>query len=201
MTQDIEVLLSLAHRGDAAAAGTLLQAYRPYLTLLARVQLGKKLQGKADPADVVQEVFLDAHRQFGRFRGTTEAELTAWLRRILAGHIALLLRRFVGTQGRDVMLERSLSAELDGASGLLDLGLFATQSTPSQHATRRERAVLLADALARLPDELREVLILRHLEELTFQQVAQRMGRSEGGIYKIWVRALGELQDRLAGVE
>jgi RNA polymerase sigma-70 factor (ECF subfamily) len=198
-TQDPVSLLELARAGDAAAAGPLLESYRPYLTLLARVQVGKKLQGKVDAADVVQETFLDAHRQLPLFRGGSEAEFTAWLRRILAGQIALMIRRYMGTQGRDVSVERSLQVELDGNSQAMNIDLFVPQSTPSQHASKREQAVLLAEALAKLPDEMREVLVLRHLEELTFLEVAKRMNRGESGVYKLWVRALAALRETMTG--
>src|SRR6266550_1271726 len=173
-----QLLLDQVKGGADAALGDLLSSYDHYLTLLARVQIGRRLQGKVDPADVVQETFLEAHRQFPMFRGGSEAEMTAWLRRILAGQLALVVRRFVGTKARDVQLERELGAQLDQSSQAIDQGLAASISTPSQRASRREQAVLLADALGRLPDDYREVIILRHLEGLPFGEVAQRMGRS-----------------------
>src|SRR4051794_6513815 len=103
---DVGRLTDLARGGDAAALGALLESVRPYLTLLARLQIGRRLQGKADPADLVQDAFLQAHRDFPAFRGASEAELMAWLRHILAGHLANLVRRYFGTQGRNVRLER-----------------------------------------------------------------------------------------------
>src|SRR4051812_11686136 len=130
-------LLDQARGGSDAAWGQLLSSYSGYLTILARVQVGRRLQGKVDPADIVQETFLDAHRQISRFRGTTEGEFVGWLRTILAGQLALVLRRYVGTQGRDVTLERTLAAELDHSSQMLDGGFVASYSTPSQHAARR----------------------------------------------------------------
>ncbi len=190
-------LLELARDGSEAAWGRLLGSYSTYLLLLARVQVGRRLQGKVDPADVVQETFLDAHRQLGHFRGTTEGEFVAWLRRILAGQLALTLRRYVGTKGRDIHLERALTTELDQSSQAMDGGLVSSQSTPSQHVARREQAVLLADALGRLPADYREVIVLRHLEALPFAEVAQRMGRSENSAQKLWVRALGALRNAM----
>src|SRR4029434_4196881 len=114
--------------------------------------------------DLVQETFLEAHRQFPQFRGTTEAEWSAWLRRILAGQFALMLRRYLGTKGRDIKLERELAGQIDQSSLILDRGLVASHITPSQNASRREQAVLLAEALAKLPEDYREVIVLRHLE-------------------------------------
>jgi RNA polymerase sigma-70 factor, ECF subfamily len=200
MASDVPELLNQARAGDEAALGKLLESYSRYLTLLSRVQIGRRLQGKVDAGDLVQETFLEAARQIAQFRGTTEAELVVWLRRILAGQLALMLRRYLGTKGRDVKLERELAAQLDQSSAVLDGGLVASYSTPSQHASRREQSVLLADALARLPEDYREVIILRHLEALSFAEVAQRMNRSEDSVQKLWVRALANLRRTLGDV-
>src|SRR5438445_1022800 len=151
-----EQLLVSARTGESPALGKLLELYRGYLSLLARVQIGRRLQGKVDAADLVQDTFLEAHRHFAEFRGVTEAELVCWLRQILAGLLGNLVRRYLGTQRRDVRLERELGDELDRSSRALDQNLAARQSTPSQRAARREQAVLLADALGRLPDDYRE---------------------------------------------
>jgi RNA polymerase sigma-70 factor (ECF subfamily) len=119
------------------------------------------------------------------------------LRQILANHLVTLVRHYLGRQRRDVRLERELAAELDRSSRLLDGGLVAPQSSPSHQAARREQAVLLADALNRLPADYREVLILRHLEGLTFPQVAQRMRRTADSVQKLWIRALARLRRSL----
>jgi RNA polymerase sigma-70 factor (ECF subfamily) len=177
----------------------LLELYRNYLGLLARVQIGRQLQGKVDPEDLVQETFLKAHRDFAQFRGATEAELAAWLRQVLAATLTAVVRRYLGTQRRDVRLERELAEQLERSSRVLDGGLVAVQSTPSHQAARREQAVLLADALARLPADYREALVLRHLEGLTFPEVAGRMDRTVDSVQKLWVRALARLRGLLGG--
>lgn len=187
-------LLARARAGGSSALGDLLAQYRGYLTLLARVQIGRRLQGKVDPQDLVQEVFLEAHRHFGRFRGTSEAELTQWLRQILRAQLLHLLRRYFGTRGRDLRLERQLAEELDATSQALDRALVAPHSSPSQQATRREQAARLADALNQLPDDYRDVLVLRYLEGLRFPEIAPRMGRSVEATKKLWVRALDRLR-------
>src|SRR5262249_50701616 len=109
---DPERLLRLARAGDGAALGPLLGGYRGYYTVLARLQIGRRLQGKVDAADLVQDTFLEAQRHFAQFRGTTEAELVEWLRQILVGLLANLVRRFFGTQRRDVRLERELADQM-----------------------------------------------------------------------------------------
>jgi RNA polymerase sigma-70 factor (ECF subfamily) len=193
-------LLQQARLADGVSLGQLLELYRDYLFVLARTQIGRRLQSKIDPGDLVQETFLEAHNHFGLFQGKTEAEFVSWLRQILAGRLAKLVRRYLGTQRRDVRLERDLVAELDQSSRLLDRGLVAPSSSPSQQAVRRERAVLLANALEQLPPHYREVLILRHLEGLSFPEVAQRMGRSLLSVKKLWARALPCLRNALGEV-
>ncbi len=197
---DFGRLLGLARAGDAAALGELLQTYHPYLALLARLQIGRRLQGKVDAADLVQDTFLEAGRNFTRFRGETEAEFTAWLRRALAANVADLVRRYLGTRRRDVRLEHELANELDHSSRALDGGLVAGRNTPSREAVRREQGVLLAEALEKLPDDYREVIVLRHLEGLRFPDVALRMGRSLDSVKNLWARALGRLRRSLGGV-
>jgi RNA polymerase sigma-70 factor (ECF subfamily) len=199
VTVDPEQLLQEARGGDAATLGRLLETYRRYLALLARVQIGQRLQGKVDASDVVQETFLEAHQNFPRFRGGSEAEFVAWLRQILAGNLADLLRRYLGAKGRDVRLEREIQDAFDRSSILLDRGLVAQQSSPSQQAVRREQAVILADALEQLPDDYRDVLVLRHLEGLSFPEVARRMGRSLDSVEKLWMRGLARLRQIMGG--
>ena len=194
---DVEQLMGRAQAGDADALGELLQLYRNYLALLARLNIDARLQGKVDASDLVQETFLKAHRNFGQFRGNTEEELVSWLRQILTNNLANLVRHYLGLKRRDVRLERQLAAEMDRSSRLMDGGLIAPGSSPSRQASRREQAVLLADVLKQLPADYREVLILRHLEGLTFAQVAQRLGRTEDSVQKLWVRALARLRRSL----
>jgi RNA polymerase sigma-70 factor (ECF subfamily) len=194
---DPEQLLRLVRAGSGAALGQLLELYRDYLALLVRLQIGRRLQGKVDPLDVVQDTFLTAHQKFAQFRGTRETELVGWLRQLLASRMADLLRRYHGAQRRDVRLERELAVELDESSRVLDQGLVAPGSTPSQQAVRREQAVLLAEALGRLPEDYREVIVLHHLEDLSFPEVARRMGRTVDSVKNLWIRALTRLRRSL----
>jgi RNA polymerase sigma-70 factor (ECF subfamily) len=197
---DPEQLLLQARTGDVPALGQLLELYRPYLTVLARLQIGRRLQGKVDAADLVQDTFLKAHRDFAGFRGTTEKEFTNWLCKILAANLAMLVRHYFGTKRRDVRLEREMAVDLEHFSQVLAHGLVARGSSPSQRAARREQAVLLADALGRLPEHYREVMIFHHLEGLSLREVAERMGRTEDSVEKLWARALIQLRRLLGGV-
>jgi RNA polymerase sigma-70 factor (ECF subfamily) len=201
--QDAEIVhqLDLAREGDGQVLGALLERYYNYLALLARVQIGKRMQGKLDVADVVQETFLEAHRGIGNFRGRTEAQFLAWLRQILVAILSNQVRRYFGTKRRDVRLERELQEELDRSSCYLGAHLVASQSSPSAQASKREQAVLLADAMEQLPEDYREVIILRQLEGLTFPQVAQRMGRTEDSVKNLWARSLVRLRRSLEALD
>ena len=189
-----EQLILDARTGNEAALGSLLELYRNYLRLLARVEIGRRLQGKLDASDLVQDTFTEAHRNFTLFRGKDEPQFVQWLRQILAARTANLVRHYFGTQGRNVRLEQELAAALDNSSCALGLQLAGSQSSPSQAAARREQAVLLADALSRLPEDYRDAIVLRNLEGLTFPEVARRMGRSQDSVEKLWLRGLARLR-------
>jgi len=191
-----EALLGLARASDAAALGRLLEGYRNYLRLMARSLIGQALRLKLDPSDLVQETFLEAQRDFLRFRGGDEPELVAWLRKILVHNLANQVE-FHRAGRRDLRREASLEAELDRSGAALHRLLAAPISSPSARAVRREEAVRLADALERLPADYREVFVLRNLERLPFERVAERMGRTGGAVRKLWGRALIQLTDAL----
>lgn len=197
--QNPEELIPLARAGDEQALGRLLGLYDNYLLLAARLQIGRRLQSKVDPADLVQDTFLKAHRNFSQFRGSTESELVGWLRQILASLLANVVRHYYGTKARDVRLEQELVSDLAQSSQEWTLALAARQSSPSQRAARREEAVLLANALGKLAPDYSEVIVLRHLQGFSFAEVAERMGRSIDSVEKLWIRALGQLRKLLGG--
>jgi RNA polymerase sigma-70 factor, ECF subfamily len=197
MPSDISLLLAEAKVGSEAARGRLFEHHRSYLELLARLELGRRLKTKVDPSDIVQETFLEAHRSFDSFRGVGEREFAAWLRTILARRIAHLVRRYFRNQGRDVRRELVLDLALEQSSRAIEMGFDAVQLTPSQGAVQREQGILLANALAQLPPDYREVVVLRHFEGLSFIDVAERMGRSLDSVQKLWVRALARLRREL----
>jgi RNA polymerase sigma-70 factor (ECF subfamily) len=176
-----------------------LPRYRTWLGLLARVEVESRWGRKFDPSDVVQQTLLEAHRAAGQFRGRTEAELLGWLRQILARVLAHEVRRYKGTQRRDVGREVSLQQALEASSRRLGALFTTSDPSPSAQADRREQELRLAEALARLPDDYREVLLLRNFEGLAHDEVAARMGRAPGAVRMLWVRALARLRRELGG--
>jgi RNA polymerase sigma-70 factor (ECF subfamily) len=161
---------------------------------LARSQLDRELQAKLDPADVVQQTLLKAHQNRDQFRGSSEAELAAWLRSILARHVADVVRKFdPGLGGR----EQSLEAALKQSSARLESWLSAEHSSPSERFERQEQLLHLAEALAGLPDDQRIALELRHLRGLSIAHVAREMGRSPAAVGSLLYRGLKTLRQLL----
>jgi RNA polymerase sigma-70 factor (ECF subfamily) len=189
----IDRLIEEARRDEPGALDRLLESYRNYLRLVARAGLGAALRGKADPSDLVQETLLKAHRHFDQFQGASEPELVAWLRQILARNLADLARRYRASSRR-LAQEQSLEDLLASASQNLSAFVAGNGHFPSQSALRRELSVVLADALAELPANYREVLVLRSLEGHEWAEVARTLGRSTDAARLLWTRALKKLR-------
>ena len=170
-----EQLIAKARGGDPAALGHLLDLYRNYLQLVARSLIGVALRVRLEPSDLVQETFLKAHREFAGFAGRGEPELIAWLRRILVRTLANQVKHH-RRQGRDHQRQESLEALLDRSGATVQQALASPRHRPAKGPIRREQAVLLADAVSRLPDDYREVFILRTLEHVPFEEIAAADG-------------------------
>jgi RNA polymerase sigma-70 factor (ECF subfamily) len=145
---------------------------------------------------VVQQTLLEAHAQRGQFRGTTEAELTAWLRRILAHNLADAGRAH-RRECRDVARERSLDAAVDESASRLQAWAAADQTSPSGRAMRQEDLIRLAAALEQLPEPQRQAVLLHHLQGQTLAQTAAALGRTEPAVAGLLHRGLQRLRDLL----
>ncbi|MHC4931702.1 MAG: sigma-70 family RNA polymerase sigma factor [Planctomycetota bacterium] len=194
---DVDALVRQARDGSPEALERLLPLYRNYLRLLIRGSLQGALGAKADPSDVVQEAYLLAVRNRSQFRGRSEAEFVAWLRRIAANCLAMAVRRYRGTAARDLGREQAYVGALGRSSAALAKLLPADQTTPSQQAQRRELDVVVADAVAALPADYREVVTLRIFRNLKWEEVAAEMERSTGAVRMLWARALKALGGRI----
>jgi len=194
----VAACIEAARAGNPSVIGELLLRYEPWLGLLSRSQLESRFAAKFDAADIVQQTLVQAIRDFPAFRGTTEPELMAWLRQILAHTLAHEIRRYAGTQKRCLDQEVSLEQELSAVSQRLGDLIPASGPTPSQNAVAMDRQVQLARILDRLPPDYRQVLVLRHLEGLPHEAIAERMQRNPGAIRMLWVRALAKLRQEIA---
>jgi len=174
-----------------------LERYRPYLRLLARLQLHRRLQSKVDASDIVQQTMLHAHQARAGFRGTTEAEQAAWLRQILARNMAHLVRDF-GRDKRDCSREQSLQQGLDQSSARLEAFLAVDQSSPSQRAVRNEDVLRLAAALEQLPESQRRAVEMHYWEGCSVAEIGEALGRTTAAVAGLLHRGLTALRSELA---
>jgi RNA polymerase sigma-70 factor (ECF subfamily) len=189
----VERILEQIRNGAPERMGELLQSYRNYLSILATTQLDRRLRRRMSPSDVVQEAMLAAHRDFGQFRGESEREFIAWLRQILINCLYRAYEVHLKARRRDIRCEISLdkvNEALDRSAANLAQALADRGPSPSEPMRERERAVAIADQLAKLPADYREVIVLRNLQGLSFDEVAERMERKSGAVRMLWLRAM-----------
>jgi RNA polymerase sigma-70 factor, ECF subfamily len=184
-----------ARNGSAEALGRLLEACRPYLLLVANQQLQPHVQRKVGPSDLVQETFLKAQQNFERFQGGTEEELLAWLRRILFHDLLNAVRCYAGTDKRRVSREVELTVE--DSVDVLANRLVDPAPSPGSELIAREEASEVRQALGRLAEDHRQVILWRNWERLSFEEIGQRLGRSAEAARKLWTRAVDELAKTL----
>jgi RNA polymerase sigma-70 factor, ECF subfamily len=178
--------LELARRGDSRALGELLESFRPYVRVMVHGLCDGRLQARLDESDLIQDALLGAYREFARFRGSTLAELTAWLRQIVLRTASHLLRHHLGAARRDPAREQPIDSPVE---------LTADEITPAEQAMRSEQAARMAAALARLPEDMQQVLLGRHLDDLPYTILAERLGRSEAAVRVLYTRALRRLRE------
>jgi RNA polymerase sigma-70 factor (ECF subfamily) len=195
-----EDLLRQAKSGSRESLGQLLQLYANYLKMVVLGQMEHNLRARVSPSDVLQETFFEAHRDFGQFRGASTPEFLAWLRKILVNNLCRVVEQHLLAEKRDVRREVSmerLATALEQSTARLEAILPDPGTSPSGSLERREREIALADQLALLPADYRDVIVLRHVESLPFEDIGQRMGRTSGAVRMLWLRAVKSLRERL----
>lgn len=193
-------MIAEIRRGASDRLGELLDSYRKYLHLLAKSQIDEKLRGRISASDLVQEAMLGACRDFAQFQGHNEQQLLAWLRQILINRLHVFVQQHVLAQKRDV--RREISLEQLGAAAARSTTTFKAGalladrgSSPSQIVSRRENTVVLASYLATLSPQHREVIELRNLRGLPFEQIGRRLNRTTGAVRMLWLRAIRQLRE------
>jgi RNA polymerase sigma-70 factor (ECF subfamily) len=178
---------------DEAEHALALERFRSYLHLLAEAQLDRRLRSKLDPSDVVQQTLLQAHQARQQFRGSSDGELAAWLRQILARTLMHCVRDYDRSK-RDLSREWSLDAVCQASSARLEAWLAAEQSSPSQHAAKLEEAVRLADAVQTLPDRQREAVVLYYWQGCTLSEIGLNLDCSTAAAGGLLRRGLKKLR-------
>ena len=192
----LESLLQRARDGYRDAMNELFESCRAYVGFLARSHVESWIQAKVDSSDLIQHTLMEAHQGFPNFSGQTEGEWIAWLKQILKHNATDFVRRF-GAAKRRVTLEVAISNGNDSTYFRAAPELSSGGESPSQVMVRREQEIEISEALATLPDAYQEVIVLRNLQRLPFDEIAERMERSRPATQMLWMRALKKLQAQL----
>lgn len=188
-TQQCDGRLLAARNGSADALGQLIAQCAPDLQQIARQQLTRKLQAKCDPADLLQETALEAHRDFAHFHGNTMRDFSAWLRQILLNNAANINRSFAQTNKRNVSREMSLEQHLQSVRRIRDQA-----PTPTTLVLLAEERQRVEKAYWQLPADMRLALHLRSQTDASFAEIGDQLDRSAEAARKVWVRAVQRLK-------
>src|SRR5262245_11954901 len=194
------VLVEQARRGDPQAVGRLLDLYRPRLRLMVDLRLDRRLQGRLDPSDVLQEAYLDACKRIGEYAQKASMPFFVWLRLLTAEKLVFLHRHHLRVQMRDAGREVQLPVDVlcPASSAVLAAELVARHPSPSDVAAQAEMGAKLEAALDAMDALDREVLVLRHFEQLTNCETAHTLGLTESAASQRYVRALERLRAMLS---
>lgn len=198
-SSEIEALLHRARGGDRQALGELFSRHRDRLLLMVRLRLDRRLQGRIDSSDVIQDAYLEAAERFADYVREPAMPFFLWLRFLTAQKLLVLHRRHLGAKARDAAREVSLyrGALPEASSAVLAAQLVGHRTSPSQAAMRAEMQIRLQEALNGMEPLDREVLALRHFEQLTNGETAKVLGLRESAASQRYARALLRLKEIL----
>jgi RNA polymerase sigma-70 factor (ECF subfamily) len=199
---DLALIEQRLRTGDLNAAADLFAAYRDRLKKMVRLRLDRRLQGRLDASDVLQEAFIDVQKKAVDFAAKAEMPAYIWLRLITTERLLILHRQHLGAQMRDAGQEVSLCPGGSPAASTHSLAnlLLGRLTSPTQAAIRAERQVRLQEALNGMDPLDREILALRHFEELTNGEAATVLGLSKTAASNRYIRALKRLKEILAAL-
>jgi RNA polymerase sigma-70 factor (ECF subfamily) len=188
---DTDQLMETAGRGDDVARQELLMRFHGRLIRMAAVRLDRRLAARVDASDIVQEALLEASQDLSDYLRTRPLPFHAWLRQYVAERISKLHRHHLSAQRRSVKKEEPEWAWLpDESAAVLADRLIGRESSPSRQLLREELRERVQNALAKLKPRDREVLVLRHLEQLSTPETAEVLAISEAAVKKRHLRAL-----------
>ncbi len=181
-------------RGDLDALGWLLDYYGPRLRQMVRLWLTSEVRTRVDPSDVVQEVYVDAQQQVESYLEDPRVVFFVWLRGLAQERVAKIHRNHVAAQCRTTRREEPLPSQ---SSLALAHRLFAGGTSPSAALSKKQLRGKIQKAVEKLGPKDREVILMRHFEEMSNQEVAQALGLSESGATMRYGRALYRLKELL----
>src|SRR5215472_785267 len=192
----LDELLQRARAGDAAALGALFARYRDRLRKMVRLRLDGRLARRLDPSDVLQDAYLDVARRFPEYAAAPAVPFYVWLRALTGQRLIDLHRQHLGAKMRDAGQEVSLyrGAPPQASSASLAQQLLAGLTSPTQAAVRAEMQLRLQEALNSMDPVDREVVVLRHFEELTNVETAAVLVIEPSAASKRYLRAVRRLK-------
>jgi RNA polymerase sigma-70 factor (ECF subfamily) len=195
-------LVARAAAGDRTAIVELLERYRGRLRRMVAMRLDPRLRGRVDASDIIQDGYLEAMKRLDDYIRDPAVPFYIWLRFLVGQRVQEQHRRHLGTPGRDVGREVSLyRGAMPGVrTGALAARLLGNLTSPSQAAVRAERKIRLQEALNRMDPLDREILVLRHYEQMTNGNAAAALGLNESAASKRYTRALERLKEMLAAL-
>lgn len=196
-TQATQDLIDRIGRGDEIARHELLERYRDYLRRMVAARLDRRVAPRVDPSDVVQEALSDASRRMDEYLRDRPIPFLAWLRQLAGERVIDTHRRHVHSQKRSVTRESRPTDLPDESSVSLAQKLLADDTSPSNLLMKEERREQMMAAMAALSVRDREVLVMRHLEQLGTGEIAEALGISVGAVEARLLRALIRLRGRL----
>ena len=191
-----------AAAGDRRAWSDLLDAHRARLRRMVSLRMDRRLQGRLDPSDVIQEAYLDATAGLAGYAERAEMPFFLWLRWLTGMKLTTLQRKHLGCQVRDAARELSIERSMmpGASSAALAAQLIGRETSASEVAMREERKARIQKAIDAMDPVDREVLILRHFEELSNAEAAQTLGLQESAASKRYIRALRRLKEGLSAM-
>lgn len=195
-------LVERAVNGDDQAWKTLMEEHWARLRRMVALRMDPRLQGRIDPSDIVQESYIDAARRLPEYAKNPMMPFFVWLRWLVGQRLMEQHRRHLGAQARDASRDVSMYHGNFPEASTADLAatLLGSLSSPSQSAIRMERAMKLQQALDSLEPIDREILVLRHFEQLSNGEVAEVLSLDKSAASKRYTRALLRLKDSLAAM-
>jgi len=194
----VRILINRVRSGDDGAQSELVQQVQSYVSLMADKNLDQQLRHVVGPSDIVQQTMIKLVNGIGQFQGDTTPEFFGWLNKIIENE-ALKSQRDQTRQKRDVRRCQSLEYMADDSR--LQFDPKADGDTPQSSALASERIELLNSAMEGLPQDYATVIQLRNLEQLSFAEVAQRMGRTKDSVSKLWYRAVLKMKQLLEEID
>ena len=201
-SEDIDQLVDLAKEGDESALSQLFEQYRDRLRRMILLRMDRRIQTRVDASDVLQEAYVDLASQLANYAKDPQLPFFLWLRRLTGQRLAKTHRFHLGQQKRDLARETRLehATSVDASSVFMASQLIGQFTSVAGRALRREMQQKLQDVLDTMPETDREIIALRHVEQMSHAEIATLLEISENAATKRYIRSIRRLRSELAKI-